>query len=77
MKTVIISTLLLVSSIINIYAQPELINDTGLDYFVGKWQNKSVNQSTNEVTYGESEFYWEIGKSGFTGVLKCMEPKIH
>ncbi len=62
MKTAVISALLLVSSFITIYAQKELTNTTSLDYFVGKWQNKSVNQTTNEVTYGESQFYWGIGE---------------
>ncbi len=62
MKTAVISTLLLVGSIISGYAQQESTHNASLDYFVGKWLNKSVNQITNEVTYGESQFYWEIGE---------------
>ena len=62
MRTAVIIALLLANSFINIYAQKELTNTTSLDYFVGKWQNKSVNQTTNEVTYGESLFYWGIGE---------------
>lgn len=62
MKTVVIGTLMLITFFQNIYGHKQSVDSTNLDYFIGRWQNKSVNQTSNEISYGESDFYWGVGE---------------